>query len=356
MSTSVYLSGPSITITDPTLPVSADWKTYAATTFLKSGIIVANPLDLDLTGFISTKDESTNAVKQSKLLIDKSDLLLANITQLTEATTMEMFYAHNQGKKVIVVGNEPFNPWVLFHSDARFGRLKEALDYLINQPLGFDVTSWVTEFEARLKKHSEEYPPNGELDFEYYGGELPVLVLAPHATSYFKNGTWNHSESYTGSLSVLLHKLTRCHSLISSYCSVIDPITYTNSPYANFVNQLIKKTNIKLILVLNGVEEWVLPYDLVINTWNKASLLNKPEFFHLLASMFGIKEIKNIGYDSKETLSENKTLWNTLFEDCSVPLIKIDIHKKYRQPKLHQSLFSNLHTALAQFVMLVGQK
>lgn len=357
MPSSVYLSGPSIPLSDPSVPISTDWKSYAASTFIRSGITVANPLDLDLTGFITNVDESSGAVKHSLSLIDRADSLLANITQVTESATMEMFYAHRQGKQVVVVGNEPFSPWVLFHSEARFNKLKEALYYLVNQPVNFDTIEWSTQFEGQLKKHSEQYPPEGELDFEYYGGEIPILILAPHSTAFFQEGNWHTSESYTGSLAVLLHKLTGCHSLISSYCSVADPASYLNSPYVNFLSQLTKKTNLKLVLVLHGIENWNSPHELILNSWNKSSLINKTEYLNLLISMLKVKDFKEIGYDSSDIISSGaKTINHLLFEDFSIPMIKIDIHKRYRQPKLHPTLYSSLHTALAQFLMLVGAR
>ncbi len=357
MPSSVYLSGPSIPLSDPSVPISTDWKSYAASTFIRSGITVANPLDLDLTGFIKGVDESTGAVKHSLSLIDRADSLLANLTQVTESATMEMFYAHRQGKQVVVVGNEPFSPWVLFHSEARFNKLKEALYYLVNQPTNFDTITWSTQFEAQLKRRSEQYPPEGELDYEYYGGEIPVLVLAPHSTAYFMEGNWNSGESYTGSLAVLLHKLTSCHSLITSYCTAADPVCYLSSPYVNFLKQLIKKTNIKLVLILHGSEDWNSPHELILNSWDKRSLINRTEYLHLLTSMLKVKDFKDIGYDSQDIISkEAKTINHLLFEDFSIPTIRLEIHKRYRQPKLHPSQYSSLHTALAQFLMLVGAR
>ena len=355
MTTSVYLSGPpTANIPDPTLPITTDWKAYAASTFLKSGITVANPIELDLTGFITKVEELSGTVKHSLNLIDRADSLLANLTQITESTTMEMFYAHRQGKQVVVVGNEPFSPWVLFHSEARFQKLKEALDYLVNQPSSLDTITWSTQFESQLKRRSEQYPPEGELDFEYYGGTLPVLVLAPHATSFFREGNLHVPESYTGTMAVLLHKLTKCHALVSSYCVLADPVYYLNAPYVNFLSQLIKKVDIKLVLVLHGIE-WNNPNELILTSWNKSSLINKTEYLNLLISMLKIKDFKDIGYDSPDlTLNKIKTMHHLLFQDFTLPTIMLEIHKRYRVPKLQPTLYSNLSTALAQFLMLVG--
>ncbi len=355
MTSTVYLSGPSNTITDPSVVLTADWKSYAASTFIKSGITVANPLELDLTGFIKNVDESGDSVKHSLTLIDRADSILANLTQLTESATMEIFYAHRQGKQVVVVGKEPFSPWVLIHSEARFQKLKEALEYLVSQPAGFDTLSWSLQFESQLKRRAEQYPSFGEMDFEYYGGSLPVLVVAPHATSYFKDGNLYESESYTGTLAALLHKLTGCHSLISSYCMAADPVYYLRSPFVSFLGHLLKKTDVKLVLLLHGLDEWSNQSDVVLTSWNKNSLINKKEYLNLLISLLKVKDIKEIGFDIGDIVQNSlKTINHFTFEDMNIPSIRLEIHKRHRLPQMHPSQYLNLHTALSQFLMLVG--
>ena len=361
MSTSVYLSGPSGVVSDLAMPLTTDWKSYATSMFLKSGITVANPIDLDFTGFFENISDTSamSAVKHSLQLIDKADCLLANLTQLTESVTMEMVYAHRQGKQVVVVGSEPFSPWVLFHSEARFQKLKEALSYLVNHQSSFDTLMWSTQFEAYLKRRSEQYPPESELDFEYYGGIMPVLVLAPHATSYFLSGNLYSSESYTGTVAALLHKLTGCHALISSYCIAADPFYYLTSPYVQFLTQLIKKIDIKFVLMLHGIEDWNNPNEIILTSWNNNSLINKTEYLNLLISLLKVNHFKEIGFDSISSIikndTNNKTLSHFLFEDLNIPTLSIGIHKRYRLPKLQPSLYLNLQQVLAQFLMLLSR-
>ena len=354
---SVYLSGPPCNVSDPSLPSPTDWKVYAASTFLKSGLSVANPIELDLTGFVSNVDDISkmSSVKHSLSLIDRADSLLANLTQLTESVTMEMFYAHRQGKKVVVVGNEPFSPWVSFHSEARFTKLREALGYLIQQPIGLDTVTWSSQFEDRLKRRAEQYPPEGESDFEYYGGSIPVLIISPHATTYFHDGNFNPSESYTGALSVLMHKLTGAHALISSYCLAADPVYYLNSPFVSFLTQIVKNIDLKLVLILHGIEEWNNPNSVILNTWNNVSLRNKTEYLNLLISMLKIKNIGEIGYDSLDIVNKDKkTINHLLFDDLSIPTITIGVHKRFRLPTLQSNYYLTLQTALAQYLMLVA--
>ena len=348
MPANVYLSGPRDVW--PT-----DWKTYAIGEFIKSGITVANPIELDLKGFLNVKEPSSlTSVKHSLNLIDKADSLLANLFQITEPTLMEIFYAARQGKQVVVIGAEPFSPWVLIHSEARFKKLKEALDYLVRQRSTLDTITWSTQFETDLKKKGEQYPPEGELDFEYYGGELPVLVLAPHSTSFFKEGNYFSSESYTGTLAVLLHKLTSCHALIHSYCMPTDPVYHLTSPLVNFLRSLIKKINLKLVIVLHGQEDRDNKNELILTTRDAINGVST-NYLNLLTSMLKIKDFKQIGFDSPElTLKNTKTINHLFFEDFHIPTIGIEIHKRFRLPQLHPTLYSNLYTSLAQFLMLVG--
>ena len=359
MPNTVYLSGPANNLLnqlDPQAVQSPDWKAFATNTFLKSGITVANPIELDISPFIrkGCGQDFSNVVKHSLTLIDRADSLLANIIQVSESTTMEIFYASQLGKQVVVVGNEPFSPWIMFHSEARFQKLKEAMDYLVSQPPSLDTITYSSQFESSLKRKSDQYPPEGEMDFEYYGGTLPALVIAPHATNYFKDGNLYSQESYTGALAVLLHKLSGCHTLISSYCTASDPVYYLNTPFVTFLSQLTKKISFKLALVLHGTE-WNNQNELTITSWNKTSLVNKEEYLNLLTSMLKIKDFKEIGYDAPDVLrAPEKTLCHLLFEDLQIPTMRLEIHKRFRAPKLEPKLYSNLYTALAQFLMMVG--
>lgn len=357
MTSSVYLSGSSDNYIDPSLPISTDWKAYVTSILLRSGITVANPIELDLKGFVTNLNDPTDSVKHSLNLINRADSLLANIIQMSESATMEMFYASRQGKQVVVVGSEPFSPWVMLHSEARFKRLKEALDYLLRQPSSLDAITWSSQFESEIKRTSEQYPPSGEADFEYYGGSVPILIIAPHSTCYFREGNLFSSESYTGTLAVLLHKLTGAHAFISSYCMAADPVYYLMSPQVNFLNQLLSRMKFQFTLVLRGLEDWNNVNDLILTSWNKSSLINKTEYLNLLINMLKIKNFKDIGFDNPDITSvDKKSMSHLFFEDFSIPTIRMDIHKRYRLPQLQPALYSNLYTLLSEFLTLIGTK
>ena len=119
----------------------------------------------------------------------------------------------------------------------------------------------------------------------------------------------------------------------------------------------LKKISFKLVLVLHGAEDWNEPSSLTLTSWNNASLVNKFEYLNLLGSILKVKDFQGVAYDAANIVSEKrKTMCHLLFEDLKVPVIRMEIHKRYRMPQLQPSLYTNLYTALAQFALLVGMK
>lgn len=65
--------------------------------------------------------------------INASDALLVYFDAPSVGTSMEVFYAHQQGKPVIVVdkSRKPLSPWLTFHSTAVVKTIGEALAALL---------------------------------------------------------------------------------------------------------------------------------------------------------------------------------------------------------------------------------
>ncbi len=64
--------------------------------------------------------------------IDASDALLVYFDQPSVGTSMEVFYAHQQGKTVVVIDrtSKPLSPWLTHHSSAVVRTVEEALEHL----------------------------------------------------------------------------------------------------------------------------------------------------------------------------------------------------------------------------------
>lgn len=67
-------------------------------------------------------------VENDKADIDQCDVLLVMFTKPSVGTSMEILYAHERGKRIIIVSDQTavLSPWLLYHSHGRFNSVREA--------------------------------------------------------------------------------------------------------------------------------------------------------------------------------------------------------------------------------------
>lgn len=362
---SIYLSGASI---DPghlppvqgshTSGPQADWRTVAMTRLINHGLTVVNPLefawsDFDYSEALEITDSSDQRIRRALDLIDQCDGLLANLERSNYGTAMEMFYAHRLGKMVTVVGPAPFNPWVLTHSQARFSDLDRAIRYIIGtQPQSAPV-DFAIQFEAKLAERYEQMPPYGEADYRFTGGDIPVLLVAPHATAFWREGEFQEQESFTGGMAQLISRITDCHTLVSNYCMVADPCFYLDTPFKTALADIVRTGQIGMVLILMGA------------TWQEAPGVQ-------LSSYRGESNPVNSGsYDFDERLRQSlcklehvmpefenpvHPLANFIAQELGTPCAVVRLSKRYRMPRLQSLLFTQAADALAAFVSEAGQE
>lgn len=356
---SIYLSGASI---DPGhLPPAtgshssgpqADWRTVAMTRLINHGLTVVNPLefawsDFDYSEALEITDSSDQRIRRALDLIDQCDGVLANLERSNYGTAMEIFYAHRLGKMVTVVGPAPFNPWVLTHSQARFSDLDRAIRYIIGTQPQSDPVDFAIQFETKLAERYEQMPPYDEADYRFTGGEIPVLVVAPHATAYWREGEFQEQESFTGGMAALINKITDCHTLVSNYCMVADPCFYLDTPFKKTLADIVRTGQIGLVLILLGA------------TWQEAPGVQ--------VSSYGLQD----SYDFDERLRQKlcklehvvpefdhpvHPLANFISQELGTPASVVRLSKRYRMPRLQSLLFTQAADALSAFVSEAGQE
>lgn len=363
MMSSIYLTGGAI---DPghlapptgrsgaTLGQSfADWRTLALTRLQNYGLKVVNPLEfawseIDLADAIDIADSSNDRVRRSLDLIDQCDGLLANLERPSYGTAMEIFYAHRRGKMVTVVGPSPFNPWVLTHSQARFSDIDLALQYIIGQQPHSAPVSWAVQAEAQLSERYEQMPPAGEPDYKFTGGEMPVLVIAPHATAFWRDGEFHGQESFTGSMAALLNRMTGCHTLMSNYCLVADPCWYLDTPFRRILTDIVQAGQVGLVLMLMG-SSWQEAPGLQISAYGEA-----PSAYLEYENRLKLRmcELEPIGAKSFDHYV--RPIAGYLADDMKVPVVVMRLHKRYRMPRLQPNLFMQATEATASFLAEAG--
>lgn len=345
IASSIYLSGSTIEAVDPSVAIAEpDWRSIAMTKLQRSGLTVVNPLQLTW----SSGELDGGLVRRALELIDESDAILANLLRPSYGTAMEIFYAHRRGKVVTVVGQTPFNPWVLSHSQARFQDIDHALDYLIEEPPQFDLVSWALRYEGVLAERYEQLPPAGEPDYQFFGGDLPVLVLAPHATAFFKEGEFQNADSFTGAASALLHRQARCHALISNHCCVADPLTYLETPMVRALADIAKAGQVGLVMMVLGSqihESSGLHVEALAGDQVSADELACRLRMRLSA-------LEPIIADSAERAPE--PLQRFIAYELGVPVVAIRMHKRYRMPRLQPEPFDQVIKLVKEFIEEVG--
>jgi hypothetical protein len=344
MISSIYLTGNTFNSSAlQGLNIEPDWRTLAVTKLQRHGLKVVNPIEWALTG----PDEELNIerrVRRALDLIDQCDVLLANLQTPSYGTAMELFYAHRHGKMVTVVGQSPYSPWILLHSQARFENIEHALDFLIGENPKPDIYHWAIQYESLLSQRYEQLPPAGEADYQFNGGELPILVISPHATAYFREGKFQEVETFTGSLAACLQKASNCHALTSTYCSVADPCWHIETPMVRTIADIVKVANIQLVIMLLGTPMHDTP-GLLVNTYG-------PEDSSFLDYGNHLKQALAPLEPPAEDMSNEivKPLVDYLAYGLKVPTIVLRTHKHYRMPRLQPETFLRLLQVLSRFI------
>jgi hypothetical protein len=353
MLSSIYLTGDQVDAQELSGHMQApDWRSFAVTRLQQHGLKVINPLELAYS--LGERDETELAeeveqrVRRALELIDQADAVLANLKRSSYATAMEMFYAYRRGKIVTVVGQSPFSPWVLSHSQARFGEVDDAIQFIIGEQPYSPVT-WALQYEALLSERYEQLPRAGEPDYKFIGGELPVLVLAPHATAYFRDGEFIEADSFTGSMAALLNRMSGCHAMLSYYCCVADPCWYLNTPMRRAFVDIVKAGQIGVVVMLLG-SSWLEAPGLQLSSYGPSTTVCD-EYVSRLKLKLGALEPVATDHGSDYP---PMPLVRFAAEELGVPVITVKLHKRYRMPRLQLELFMQTVNLLNEFIFETG--
>lgn len=87
---------------------------------------IFDPMDRDHRG--KTNEFFREIVEGDKKHIDQADVLLVNYVKPSAGTSMEILYAWERGKFVVVIPNgDEVSPWILYHSHKLCGSIEEAI-------------------------------------------------------------------------------------------------------------------------------------------------------------------------------------------------------------------------------------
>lgn len=124
----IYLSGP---IADCTNDECVTWRERVKT---ELGLVYKylDPMVRDYRN-VDTAGKEAEIVEADIKDINACDILLAYVPKISTGTIMEIFYAFNENKHVVVVCPLPApSPWLKYHTRKFFTNLEDAIKYLKN--------------------------------------------------------------------------------------------------------------------------------------------------------------------------------------------------------------------------------
>jgi nucleoside 2-deoxyribosyltransferase len=113
----IYLAGP---------PFAEEYRRRAAALVVAAGWEPVDPMRRDFRG--STQGHEDEIVRGDLADIDSCDAVLAAFTAPDEGTSMEAWYAHDRGTRVVAyTGGTPAHPWTVWVADAVEADLDDAV-------------------------------------------------------------------------------------------------------------------------------------------------------------------------------------------------------------------------------------
>lgn len=121
----VYLSGAMMNCTDEEC---RDWRAQAT-----QSLNCATRDPVTLRDYRGREHEAiAEVVENDKADIDDCDILLVNYIKPSVGTSMEILYAWERGKQVVLVAPRDIvlSPWLLYHSHRVFSDMQDAITYI----------------------------------------------------------------------------------------------------------------------------------------------------------------------------------------------------------------------------------
>jgi len=120
----VYLAGPIFQCRDAEC---INWRSEVKEKL--QGFEVVDPMTRDYRGI--TDQNYEEIINGDKKQIEQCDILLVNLIKPSVGTAMEILFAWERDKHVIVISHEKENsPWILYHSHRIFPSLKQAINHI----------------------------------------------------------------------------------------------------------------------------------------------------------------------------------------------------------------------------------
>ena len=194
------------------------------------------------------------------------------------------------------------------------------------------------------------FPSGVEEAFLYLPGPLPVLFSAPHAVRHMRQGKAKPSDTFTGTLAVLLNYLSGCSVLVNRRNYGGDPNFDRDCEYKQFLLKILNECGTEVVLDLHGATEKH-GFAIDTGTLRGRSLGDRPEVLLNLEDCLRSYRITSLSRDYFPAIKQH-TVTRFVCENTDIPAIQLEISRKYRRPYKKPVEFCRLLAALLDFTSL----
>ncbi|MEN4010800.1 MAG: hypothetical protein AB1453_07015 [Chloroflexota bacterium] len=134
------------------------------------------------------------------------------------------------------------------------------------------MMDWLAQLAALEAQVEYKTPPlNGQREFRYQVGRIPVLISAPHGAAHTRNGRLKEEDDFTAGLARLCGKMSGAHVLFAWRKSDTDPNYYPDVPYKQALREIVRRCGITFVLDVHGCAAYR-DFGIALGTLHGASL------------------------------------------------------------------------------------
>ncbi|MBI4228548.1 MAG: gamma-glutamylcyclotransferase [Deltaproteobacteria bacterium] len=215
-----------------------------------------------------------------------------------------------------------------------------------------DPIKFALDFENFSAKSYRELPLEGTMGSIHLRGEAPILVTAPHASAHLRMSKLKSQETFTGSLSVILHAMTGSHALYTHRASKIDPNFYDESSFKKKMARIVKSFGIRFVLDVHGTSTTKVGDVFPGVGFDNEFLVSNEVFIDKLikcSKRFGIR----LGGSKIFPASRQMTVTKFVARNLGIPAMQIEVNEKLRSPDILPQSFEKLVSFLVCFLSTV---
>lgn len=220
----------------------------------------------------------------------------------------------------------------------------------------FDL-NYINELEDEFASNS--FNGRSEKAVQVIGGNIPILLSAPHSVNQIRNEKVKLAERYTGAISKALSKETGAHVIYKSHNDGTDDNHCMHTEYKDTIGKIIMENDIKFVLDIHGMlNPWSSlsrEYHIEIGTNHGKNLLHSESILPYILDAFDQYGIKDVVVDRFFKASKSYTISNYVAVNYSTPAVQIEISSAYRNPNFSLMNFNKTVSALSKVINEVNK-